>query len=271
MVFPGGSVVKNLPANAGDAGSVPGLGRSPGRGNGNPLQYSCLKKSCGRGAWRATVHGITESTDWVRAHTHLLNGSIEMPLFWSFFRMVTTEGSLVAWKGWQTGRGTRQGFLRKMLSRKRVTLVGGEGKAATGSVRPWPGWELAAHLCSQVHNYLPLLSTGSKGTNKEGGGPANSRGGSTPPALGDLFAGGFPVLRPAGQRDAAGKEGFKLAIFDSYLLALRNQQGSPHLPISDMFRVNSDVVGDHLFGSISTRSFQNTELFLRDLWNPHPV
>ncbi|XP_067602717.1 WAS/WASL-interacting protein family member 3 isoform X1 [Pseudorca crassidens] len=44
----------------------------------------------------------------------------------------------------------------------------------------------------------------SKGTNKEGGGPANSRGGSTPPALGDLFAGGFPVLRPAGQRDAAG-------------------------------------------------------------------
>ena len=42
MSFPGGSVVKNLPANAGVAGSVPGLGRSPGEGNGNPLQYSCL-------------------------------------------------------------------------------------------------------------------------------------------------------------------------------------------------------------------------------------
>ena len=66
FIFPSGTVVKNSPVSAGDAGdsgSVPGLGRSPGRGNGNPLQYSCLKKSCGRGAWRATVHGITESTD----------------------------------------------------------------------------------------------------------------------------------------------------------------------------------------------------------------
>lgn len=67
---------------------------------------------------------------------------------------------------------------------------------------------MATQLCSHL---LPLLSKGAKGTNKEGGGPANSRGGSTPPALGDLFAGGFPVLRPAGQRDAAGKEEFRLA------------------------------------------------------------
>ena len=43
IVFPGGSVLKNLPANAGDAGSIPGMGRSPGEGNGNPLQYSCLE------------------------------------------------------------------------------------------------------------------------------------------------------------------------------------------------------------------------------------
>ena len=43
--FPGGTVIKNLPANAGDAGSIPGLGRSPGDGNGNPLQYSCLGNS----------------------------------------------------------------------------------------------------------------------------------------------------------------------------------------------------------------------------------
>lgn len=74
-----------------------------------------------------------------------------------------------------------------------------------------PGGELAAQLCSQVFLNLPLLSKGSKGTSKEGGGSANSRGGSTPPALGDLFAGGFPVLRPAGQRDAAGKEEFRMA------------------------------------------------------------
>ena len=56
-----GAVVKNLPASAGDPGSIPGLGRSPGGGNGNPLQYSCLDKPMDRGAWRATLHGITKS------------------------------------------------------------------------------------------------------------------------------------------------------------------------------------------------------------------
>ena len=50
--FPGGSAVKNPPANAGEAGLIPGLGRSPGEGNGNhPLQYSCLKNPMDRGAW----------------------------------------------------------------------------------------------------------------------------------------------------------------------------------------------------------------------------
>ena len=59
--FPGGTVIKNLPANAGDAGSIPGSGRSSGEGNGNPLQYSCLENSMDRGVWRATIHGVTES------------------------------------------------------------------------------------------------------------------------------------------------------------------------------------------------------------------
>ena len=54
-------VVKNLPANAGDLGSIPGLGRAPGEGNGNPLQYSCLENPMDRGAWWATVHGVTKS------------------------------------------------------------------------------------------------------------------------------------------------------------------------------------------------------------------
>ena len=52
---------KNLPANAGDAASIPGLGRSPGRGDGKLLQYSCLKNSMDSGAWWATVHGVTKS------------------------------------------------------------------------------------------------------------------------------------------------------------------------------------------------------------------
>ena len=57
-------MVKILPANAGDGrdtGSIPGLGRSPGEGRGNPLQYSCLENSMDRGAWRAIVHRIAKS------------------------------------------------------------------------------------------------------------------------------------------------------------------------------------------------------------------
>ena len=56
---PGDLVVKNLPANVGDSGSIPGSGRSPGEGNGKPLQYSCLENSMDRGPWWATVHGVT--------------------------------------------------------------------------------------------------------------------------------------------------------------------------------------------------------------------
>ena len=65
------SVVKNLPANTGDTrdkASLPGLGRSPGEGNGNPLQYSCPD----RGAWRATVHGVAKSRTWLSMHARLM-------------------------------------------------------------------------------------------------------------------------------------------------------------------------------------------------------
>ena len=57
-------MVNNLPANLGEArdtGSTPGLGRAPGVGNGNPLQYSCLENSMDKGAWQATVHGVAKS------------------------------------------------------------------------------------------------------------------------------------------------------------------------------------------------------------------
>ena len=56
-------MAKNPLANAGDMGSIPKLGRSPGEGNGNPLQYSCLENSMDRGAWRDTVHGVAKETD----------------------------------------------------------------------------------------------------------------------------------------------------------------------------------------------------------------
>ena len=61
--FPGGSMVKNLPANAADAGDkglIPGLGKSPGEGNGNPLQCSCLENPIDKGAWKATARVVAK-------------------------------------------------------------------------------------------------------------------------------------------------------------------------------------------------------------------
>ena len=64
LKIPGGSEVKASACNVGDLGSIPGLGRSPGEGNGNPLQYSCLENPMGGGAWWATVHWVAKS--WTR-------------------------------------------------------------------------------------------------------------------------------------------------------------------------------------------------------------
>ena len=61
MGFPGGSDDRESACNAGDLGSIPGSGRSPGEGNDNPLQYSYLENSVNRGVWQATVHGIVNS------------------------------------------------------------------------------------------------------------------------------------------------------------------------------------------------------------------
>ena len=73
MGFPSGKVVKNLPVNVRDArdvGLITGWGRSPGEGNGNPPQDSCLENPMDRGAWRATVHGVAKESDTTEhAHT----------------------------------------------------------------------------------------------------------------------------------------------------------------------------------------------------------
>ena len=75
MGFPVGTVVKNPPTNAGNADSIPGLGRSPEEGNSNPLQYSRLENSMGRGAWQATVHGVTKSQTRLSTHAHIVPGA----------------------------------------------------------------------------------------------------------------------------------------------------------------------------------------------------
>ena len=74
IVPTGGLDGQEFICNAGDLGSIPELGRSPGEGNGNPQQFSCLENSMGRGAWRAIAHGVAQSwtqLKWIRTHTSL--------------------------------------------------------------------------------------------------------------------------------------------------------------------------------------------------------
>ena len=84
---PGDSVVKNPPASAGEVGSIPGWGRSPGGGSGNPFQYSCLGSPMDRGAWRATSHRVAKSQTRLSMHTSEMSappGPLLSPLSFLF-------------------------------------------------------------------------------------------------------------------------------------------------------------------------------------------
>ena len=112
LVSPVAQWVKNPSASAGDTrdvGSIPGSGRSPGAGNGNPLQYSCLENSKDRGAWWATVHGVAKSQTRLSAHT-------------TWGNCVRTQGR-EAPPAWETSRGGRLA---------RVQCGSGGGEAETG-------------------------------------------------------------------------------------------------------------------------------------------
>ena len=93
MGFPGGAEVKESACNAGDLGSIPGSGRSPGEGNANPLQYSCLENPMDRGAWWATVHGVAESGTRLSHFTHKTPGKNRV------CKIVYVCG--FSWKGYQ--------------------------------------------------------------------------------------------------------------------------------------------------------------------------
>ena len=91
MKFPGGSDGKESACNAGDSGSIPGLGRSAGEGNGHPLQYSCLENPMDGGAWWATVHGVAKS--WTRLS--------DFPFTFHFYALekeMATHSSVFAWR-----------------------------------------------------------------------------------------------------------------------------------------------------------------------------
>ena len=86
--FPGGSKVKASASNAGDPGSIPGLGRSPGGGNGNPLHYSCLENPMDRGAWWAAVHGVIKSRARLSEFTFIFTVRVKvLSLFFVFVFM----------------------------------------------------------------------------------------------------------------------------------------------------------------------------------------
>ena len=90
--FPGGSVGEESACNAGDPGSIPGRGRSPGEVNGNLLQYSCLGNCMDRGAWWATVHGISKCQTWLQQLS--MHTRMRQSLFWAFysyFYLIITE------------------------------------------------------------------------------------------------------------------------------------------------------------------------------------
>ena len=88
-----GSVVKNQPANAGVTDLIPGSGKSPGEGNSNPLQCSCLRNSMDRGAWWAAVHGFTKVSDM----TQWLNDSIHCSIIYKSQDMEATEMPMDRW------------------------------------------------------------------------------------------------------------------------------------------------------------------------------
>ena len=89
--FPGGSDGKASVYNAGDQGSIPGLGRSPGEGNGNPLQYSCLGNPMDGGAWQTTIHGVAKS------RTRLGNFTFTFH-FHALEKEMATHSSVLAWR-----------------------------------------------------------------------------------------------------------------------------------------------------------------------------
>ena len=85
-------MAKNPPTSAGDMGSIPGSGRSPGKGNGNPLQYSCLEYPMDRGAWWASVHGVAKESDMTEhRHTHSVYFNVISSLFCTGAKSIIRE------------------------------------------------------------------------------------------------------------------------------------------------------------------------------------
>ena len=107
LPFRGSSFFKESACNAGDTGdvrSIPASGRSPGEGNGNSLQYSCLKNIMDRGAWQATVHGVAKNLTWLRDNNftslcadHLIRNEFQLGWWWVGAEGGVTCQNLLSW------------------------------------------------------------------------------------------------------------------------------------------------------------------------------
>ena len=148
-VFPGGSVGKESSCYAedtGDMGSIPGSGRSPGEGNGNPLQYSGLENPMDRGAWQAAVHGVTKS--WTR-----LNDFTFTFHFHALQKEMATHSSVLAWRIPGTGE---PGGLPSMGSQSRTRLKRLSSSSSSGSSKEivhWAVTSLCANLAIVAHRF----------------------------------------------------------------------------------------------------------------------
>ena len=167
--FPGGSVAKNPPANAGDSGLIPGLEKSPGEGNGNPLQYSYLENSMDRGAWWATVYESQRvrhdgATNTFTFHDHdtrlsLILRTTVTQLFWEyrFFKKVWNLSLWVISTDWDWRCYIGQGFIQvvNFIFHPRASCCDGESMVLWSD---WFGFDYGSANASHVtfSSYAPF-------------------------------------------------------------------------------------------------------------------
>ena len=137
-------MVKNLPASAGDAGDtclIPGSGRSPGEGNGNPLQYSCLGNPTDGGARRATVHGVAKNQTRLSMHTALHLSTAPPPSYLALKASVDSRGCVSSLQACERRSGQRA-CTETVEARALCPKLGESSETQKGS----PGIAQGAHL-----------------------------------------------------------------------------------------------------------------------------
>ena len=144
MGFPGGSDGKESACSVGDPGSIPGSGRYPGEGNGNPLQYSCLENPMIRGAWQATIHGVVKRWSLLSDFSFFLPSFL--PLFLPFpLSLFLSHPSLATGK---TIALTRLTFVDKVMS-PLFNMLSAAAAAAAKSLQSCPS------LCDAIDGSSP--------------------------------------------------------------------------------------------------------------------